>query len=164
MAVLNPMCQVDFKPGAPAWACAVCGVRNMFPKSYANINPSNLPAELAQQFTTIEYTLAVRVGWGRGLGSCRCLCCNFVRAGCLRRKPPFFSQTNLKRSSPQPALFHSPCPQRQATVPPVFLYVMDLCMDDEDLQALKESLVMSLSLLPQNALVGLITFGANVQV
>lgn len=41
---------------------------------------------------------------------------------------------------------------------------MDLCLDDEDLQALKESLVMSLSLLPQNALVGLITFGANVQV
>lgn len=67
MAVLNPMCQVDFKPGAPAWTCAVCGVRNMFPKSYANINPSNLPAELAQQFTTIEYTLAVRLEWGRGL-------------------------------------------------------------------------------------------------
>lgn len=60
---------------------------------------------------------------------------------------------------------HFPCrPQRQATVPPVFLYVMDLCLDDEDLAALKESLVMSLSLLPQNALVGLITFGANVQV
>lgn len=27
--------------------------------------------------------------------------------------------------------------QRQATVPPVFLFVMDLCIDDEDLQALK---------------------------
>ncbi|EDQ92266.1 uncharacterized protein MONBRDRAFT_34958 [Monosiga brevicollis MX1] len=53
--------------------------------------------------------------------------------------------------------------QRQATVPPVFLFVMDLCMDEEDLQALKESLVMSLSLLPQNALVGLITFGTTVQ-
>lgn len=36
-------------------------------------------------------------------------------------------------------------------------------MDEEDLQALKESLVMSLSLLPPNALVGLITFGTVVQ-
>lgn len=53
--------------------------------------------------------------------------------------------------------------QRQATVPPVFLFVMDLCIDDEDLQALKEALVMSLSLLPPNALVGLITFGTTVQ-
>lgn len=53
--------------------------------------------------------------------------------------------------------------RRKATVPPVFLFVMDLCMDDEDLQALKESIVMSLSLLPSNALVGLITFGTTVQ-
>lgn len=37
-------------------------------------------------------------------------------------------------------------------------------MEDEDLQALKESLQMSLSLLPPTALVGLITFGRMVQV
>lgn len=53
--------------------------------------------------------------------------------------------------------------RRSATVPPVFLYVMDLCMDEEDLQALKESIVMSLSLLPPNAMVGLITYGMTVQ-
>lgn len=57
-----------------------------------------------------------------------------------------------------------PCTYRRAaSVPPVFLYVMDLCMDEEDLQALKESIVMSLSLLPPNALVGLITYGMTVQ-
>lgn len=54
--------------------------------------------------------------------------------------------------------------KRQATVPPVFLYVVDLCLEEQDLQALKDSLVMSLSLLPQNAFVGLITFGNHVQV
>ena len=66
-------------------------------------------------------------------------------------------------------------------MPPVFLFVLDLCMDDEDLQAVKvafsielhsiadlidwyqESLVVSLSLLPPSALVGLITFGTVVQ-
>ena len=37
-------------------------------------------------------------------------------------------------------------------------------MDDEELSALKESLQMSLSLLPQNANIGLITFGKMVQV
>ncbi|XP_052057869.1 protein transport protein Sec23A-like isoform X1 [Mytilus californianus] len=48
--------------------------------------------------------------------------------------------------------------------PPVFLIVLDTCMEEEDLQAVKESLQMSLSLLPQNALIGLITYGKMVQV
>ncbi|CAL8298326.1 unnamed protein product [Arctogadus glacialis] len=54
--------------------------------------------------------------------------------------------------------------QRGPQMPLIFLYVVDTCMEDEDLQALKESLQMSLSLLPPTALVGLITFGRMVQV
>lgn len=53
---------------------------------------------------------------------------------------------------------------RAQALPPVFLYVVDTCMDVEELDALKDSLQMSLSLLPPNALVGLITFGKMVQV
>lgn len=49
-------------------------------------------------------------------------------------------------------------------MPPIFLLVVDTCLDDEELGALKDSLQMSLSLLPPNALVGLITFGKMVQV
>ena len=49
-------------------------------------------------------------------------------------------------------------------VPPIFLMVVDTCMDEDELKALKESLQMSLSLLPANALIGLITFGKMVQV
>jgi protein transport protein SEC23 len=41
---------------------------------------------------------------------------------------------------------------------------VDTCLDDEELGALKDSLQMSLSLLPPNALIGLITFGRMVQV
>ncbi|XP_074663106.1 protein transport protein Sec23A-like [Tubulanus polymorphus] len=48
--------------------------------------------------------------------------------------------------------------------PPVYLIVLDTCMDEEDLQAVKESLQMSLSLLPPNALIGLITYGKMIQV
>ncbi|KAF9437263.1 GTPase-activating protein S23 [Entomortierella beljakovae] len=53
---------------------------------------------------------------------------------------------------------------RSAQVPPIFLYVVDTCVDDEDLKALKDSLVVSLSLLPPHALVGLITYGTMAQV
>lgn len=48
---------------------------------------------------------------------------------------------------------------RPAPSPPIFLYVVDTCQEDDSLSALKESLIMSLSLLPENALVGLITYG-----
>lgn len=54
--------------------------------------------------------------------------------------------------------------QRGNPGPLIFLMVVDTCMDEEDLQAVKESLQMSLSLMPPNALVGLITFGKMVHV
>ncbi|SAL98270.1 hypothetical protein [Absidia glauca] len=53
---------------------------------------------------------------------------------------------------------------RVANIPPIFLFVVDTCLDEEDLQALKDALVVSLSLLPPYALVGLITYGTMVQV
>lgn len=61
-------------------------------------------------------------------------------------------------------LFFFTTTQRGPPTPLIFLYVVDTCLEEEDLQALKESLQMSLSLLPPNALVGLITFGRMVQV
>ena len=56
------------------------------------------------------------------------------------------------------------CIKRGAQSPLIFLYVVDTCLEEDDLQALKESLQMSLSLLPPDAMVGLITFGRMVQV
>ncbi|KAF3799104.1 Protein transport protein sec23 [Colletotrichum gloeosporioides] len=53
---------------------------------------------------------------------------------------------------------------RPAPSPPIFLMVVDTCQEEDSLAALKESLVMSLSLLPENALVGLITYGTMAQV
>ncbi|ORY95407.1 protein transporter SEC23 [Syncephalastrum racemosum] len=53
---------------------------------------------------------------------------------------------------------------RVASAPPIFLYVVDTCLDDDDLKALKEALIVSLSLLPQYAWVGLITYGTMTQV
>ncbi|KIV96928.1 protein transporter sec23 [Exophiala mesophila] len=53
---------------------------------------------------------------------------------------------------------------RPAPSPPIFVYVVDTAIEEDGLQALKDTLVMSLSLLPANALVGLVTFGTNVAV
>ncbi|KAI9668671.1 MAG: GTPase-activating protein S23 [Trizodia sp. TS-e1964] len=53
---------------------------------------------------------------------------------------------------------------RPAPSPPIFLYVVDTCQEQESLQALKDSLILSLSLLPQYAIVGLITYGTMAQV
>ena len=41
--------------------------------------------------------------------------------------------------------------------------MVDTCQEEDSLQALKASLVMSLSLLPAQALVGLVTFGTMVR-
>ncbi|GAM25763.1 hypothetical protein SAMD00019534_089380 [Acytostelium subglobosum LB1] len=49
------------------------------------------------------------------------------------------------------------------TSPPIYLYIVDTCLQDDELQALTDSLTMSLSLLPQDSYVGLITFGSMVQ-
>ncbi|KAJ3497079.1 hypothetical protein NMY22_g19738 [Coprinellus aureogranulatus] len=53
---------------------------------------------------------------------------------------------------------------RPAQVPPIFLFVVDTCLDEEDLKALRDAIVVSLSLIPPYALVGLITYGTMTQV
>ncbi|CAM9329982.1 unnamed protein product [Heterosigma akashiwo] len=47
--------------------------------------------------------------------------------------------------------------------PPVFLFVVDTCLPEDELGELKDSLQQSLNLLPPDALVGLVTFGTNVR-
>ncbi|KAJ2847190.1 GTPase-activating protein S23, partial [Coemansia brasiliensis] len=51
---------------------------------------------------------------------------------------------------------------RRSPVPPVFMFVVDTCLEEDELKALKDSLILSLSLLPPHALVGLITYGTMV--
>lgn len=53
---------------------------------------------------------------------------------------------------------------RDLLPPPVFLFVLDACCRDDELQTAKDYIIKALSLLPQSATVGLITFGQNVHV
>jgi protein transport protein SEC23 len=48
--------------------------------------------------------------------------------------------------------------------PPTFLFVVDSCVDEDELMHLRDALQQTLNLLPEDALVGLITFGTLVQV
>jgi len=48
--------------------------------------------------------------------------------------------------------------------PPIFLLVLDIALIEEELEQAKDSLQQSLAMMPQNALVGFITFGANCYV
>ncbi|KAI5949541.1 hypothetical protein KGF54_005418 [Candida jiufengensis] len=57
---------------------------------------------------------------------------------------------------------------RESLLPPIFFYVVDVCFEGEDVEVafsqLKENLIISLSLLPENALVGFVSFGKHVKV
>lgn len=49
-------------------------------------------------------------------------------------------------------------------VPPVFLFCVDTCLPEDEIEHLKDSLQQTLALLPEEALVGLITFGTHTHV
>lgn len=48
--------------------------------------------------------------------------------------------------------------------PPAFVFLVDTCLREEELDQLKDSLQQTLNLLPEDTLVGLVTFGTNVMV
>lgn len=55
-------------------------------------------------------------------------------------------------------------PNSPAAPPPVYLFVLDTCMLEEELGFAKSALKRSIGLLPENALVGFISYGTQVQV
>eukprot|EP00547_Thalassionema_nitzschioides_P003888 CAMPEP_0194199076 /NCGR_PEP_ID=MMETSP0156-20130528/227_1 /TAXON_ID=33649 /ORGANISM="Thalassionema nitzschioides, Strain L26-B" /LENGTH=810 /DNA_ID=CAMNT_0038923917 /DNA_START=169 /DNA_END=2601 /DNA_ORIENTATION=+ len=90
---------------------------------------------------------------------------------CLTRNhfPPHYAENITEQSLPAELIpQYATCEYELQTVPdmgpPCFLFVVDTCAHEEELAELADSLQQALHLLPQNALVGLITFGTNVQV
>ncbi|KAI5055920.1 hypothetical protein GOP47_0029441 [Adiantum capillus-veneris] len=55
-------------------------------------------------------------------------------------------------------------PPVEKSLPPVFLFVVDTCLIEEELGYVKTALKQAIELLPEHALVGLITFGTQIQV
>lgn len=82
--------------------------------------------------------------------------------------PPHYSENitevNLPAELiPQYTTLEYELPNRQAG-PPIFLFCVDTCISDEELDELKDSIQQTLNLLPDNALVGLVSFGTMVHV
>lgn len=69
------------------------------------------------------------------------------------------------QANPSSGGFYSPSKMAAgASSPPAFLFVVDTCVTEEDLEGLRSALKQLLSLMPESALVGLISYGTNVQV
>ncbi|XP_054783566.1 LOW QUALITY PROTEIN: protein transport protein SEC23 C-like [Prosopis cineraria] len=65
---------------------------------------------------------------------------------------------------PQYTTIEYETPGEVASIPPVFMFVVDTCIIEEEMAFLKSALSQAIELLPDNSLVGLITFGTFVHV
>ncbi|ODQ79030.1 hypothetical protein BABINDRAFT_162099 [Babjeviella inositovora NRRL Y-12698] len=91
--------------------------------------------------------------------------CAFCHA--RNRAPPHFQQTQSIPSGTAASTIEYVLPNRDTRrikTPPIFVYVVDSVNDEENLAALRESLILSMNLLPLDALVGFISYGRNVSV
>ncbi|KAI5580307.1 hypothetical protein BDE02_08G146700 [Populus trichocarpa] len=157
-AVLNPYARVDYQ--SRIWVCPFCYNRNPFPISYSGIGETNLPAELFPTYNTVEYkidkvdskfrsNLHLGYGWSNGLSSSNVSLSSMMSVGTPRSIGGAGVGGEVRG-------FAGPVP--------VFVFVVDACMVEEELRAVKNELLLVVEQLPENALVGLITFDAMVRV
>ncbi|KAF6149469.1 hypothetical protein GIB67_035002 [Kingdonia uniflora] len=163
-AVLNPYARVDYN--SRIWVCPFCYYKNSFPRSYVGIGENNLPAELFPTYSTVEYCHGV----GRKMGK---------SSSVLGLNPKWGSRsTAVVSSSPTlSSLASSPTLSLGSSfstsslsgldsrnVESGFVFVVDTCTREEELRVLKNELLVVIAQLPENALVGLVTFGSMVSV
>ena len=81
---------------------------------------------------------------------------NITNIACIHATEHLSEQNLPAELIPQYTTLEYELPNRRAG-PPVFLFVVDCCLDEEALEELKDSLQQCLNLLPDEALVGLVT-------
>ncbi|KAK4856676.1 hypothetical protein QYF36_019982 [Acer negundo] len=134
-AVLNPYARVDYT--SRIWSCPFCYSRNPFPRSYSSIAETNLPAELFPTYSSVEYAAADHF------------------ANNLSSSMSFSSMASFSSTSSGGG---------GGGVGPAFVFVVDRCMEKEEIRAVKHELLRVIEQLPENALVGLIEFDSMVKV
>ncbi|XP_065566486.1 protein transport protein Sec23A-like [Artemia franciscana] len=55
-AIQNPLCSVDYR--AKLWSCVICNQKNNFPATYAHASETDMPGELYQESSTVEYSIS----------------------------------------------------------------------------------------------------------
>ncbi|PKA58303.1 hypothetical protein AXF42_Ash013028 [Apostasia shenzhenica] len=141
-AVLNPYARVDYR--SALWICAFCHSKNSFPRSYAGIADHNLPAELFPTHSTVEYLLPNKNPNRNSFPSTS----SFASLS-------FYTSSSSLSVPPAAAV---------SVAGPAFVFVVDVCSAEEELRALKNEILHVVAQLPENALVGLVSFGSMVWV
>lgn len=136
--VLNPYSRVDLN--TKGWTCCLCLNDNKFPPEYAQISANCLPSELHTDNSTVEYVLP----------------------------PPqaqrVTSLDHLSQNGVQTAGSMAQIDSITREKYPTFIFTIDTAIEQDELNALKRNLVQSISTMPPETTVGLITFGKNVEV
>ncbi|XP_050239514.1 protein transport protein SEC23 [Quercus robur] len=144
-AVLNPYARLDYT--SRIWFCPFCYKKNTFPRSYSGIGETNLPAELFPTYSTVEYSFFNPKLNGMSSPS------SSMSLTSMSMASSFSSISSL-----------SGLDSLRKVVGPAFVFVVDTCTAEEELGALKNELLLVVEQLPENALVGLVTFDSMVRV
>ncbi|KAK1362487.1 Protein transport protein SEC23 [Heracleum sosnowskyi] len=150
-AILNPYARVDYR--SRIWVCPFCYSKNVFPRSYVGIGEDNIPAELFPTYSTVEYQLGSKGNLGLG--------CNvgLSKESSLGSLSGSYSSGSLSgvdgRGDGRGGGGGSG---------PAFVFVLDGSSGEEELRALRNEILLVVSQLPDNVLVGLIVFDSLVRV
>ncbi|KAJ0092770.1 hypothetical protein Patl1_25247 [Pistacia atlantica] len=136
-AVLNPYARVDY--ASRIWSCPFCYARNPFPRTYSSIAETNLPAELFPTYSSVEYATN-----------------DHSITNTLGSAMSFSSMASFSSVSSGGAA--------GVGVGPTFVFVVDACMEKDEIKAVKHELLRVIEQLPENALVGLVVFDSMVMV
>ncbi|CAL5413432.1 unnamed protein product [Camellia sinensis] len=174
-AVLNPYARVDYQ--SRIWVCPFCYRKNSFPRSYSGIGENNLPAELFPTYSTVEYQLGKKVS--NSSSNLNNLNSNWAHkvsnpSSNLNLNSNWGHGSSLSSPSLSPAVSSASLVSSFSSsslsgldsrgVGPAFVFVVDVCTPEEELRVLKNELLLVVSQLPENALVGLVTFDSMVSV
>ncbi|KAK8943846.1 hypothetical protein KSP40_PGU022460 [Platanthera guangdongensis] len=150
-ATLNPYARVDYR--SALWICPFCHDKNPFPRSHAGIADHNVPAELFPTHSTVEYLLPNKNP-------------NPFTSPSSVLNSSFSSNTLFTSSTSSliPLPVSAPPPMAVSAPTPAFVFVVDVCSPEEELRALKNEILHVVANLPENSLVGLVSFGSMVWV
>ncbi|MED6163149.1 hypothetical protein PIB30_077112 [Stylosanthes scabra] len=149
-AVLNPYARLDYP--SRIWHCPFCSQRNPFPRSYSDIADTNLPAKLFPTYSSVEYAPAHVPSNPNSL---------------LSRTPltPSSSSSSSSLVSVATSAAAAAASGGDPRGPgPALVFVVDLSTAEDELRALKKELLLAVEQLPENTLVGLVTFDSMVYV
>ena len=161
-AVLNPYARLDYQ--SRIWHCPFCSQRNPFPRSYSDIADTNLPAKLFPTYSSVEYAPNNNNNNSFGFGH---VPSNSLLSRAVTSSPRLSSSFSSSSSLVSSGGGGDPRAVGPGPGPgpgPALVFVVDVSSAEDELRALKKELLLVMEQLPENTLVGLVTFDSMVYV